>query len=76
LRLQDNSLLTVISSSYTPTLIDDYAERWGIETLFGILKTRGFNLEDTHIIDSERLSRLFALLTIGLCWVYRYCFDY
>lgn len=71
LRLRDNSLLTVISPHYTPTLIDDYAERWGIETLFGIFKTRGFNLEDTHIIDSERLSRLFALLTIALCWAYR-----
>ena len=71
LRLQDNSLLTVISPSYCPTLIDDYAQRWGIETLFGIFKSRGFNLEDTHLIDSERLSRLFALLTIALCWAYR-----
>jgi hypothetical protein len=71
LRLQDNSLLTVISPSYTRTLIDDYAKRWGIETLFGIFKSRGFNLEDTHLTDSERLSRLFALLTIALCWAYR-----
>jgi hypothetical protein len=52
-------------------LIDDYAQRWGIETLFGIFKSRGFNLEDTHLVDSERLSRLFALLTIALCWAYR-----
>ena len=37
----------------------------GIETLFGIFKSRGFNLEDTHLVDSERLSRLFALLTIA-----------
>ncbi len=71
LRLQDNSLLTVIAPSYTPTLIKDYAQRWGIETLFGIFKSRGFNLEDTHLQDSERLSRLFALLTIALCWAYR-----
>lgn len=33
-------------------------------------KSRGFNLEDTHLTDSERLSRLFALLTIALCWAY------
>jgi hypothetical protein len=31
-----------------------------------IFKSRGFNLEDTHLIDSERLSRLLALLTIAL----------
>jgi hypothetical protein len=55
------------------TLIDDYAQRWGIETLtlFVIFKSRGFNLEDTHLVDSERLSRLFALLTIALCWACR-----
>ena len=71
LRLPDNSLLTIIAPSYTNTLIDDYAQRWGIETLFGIFKSRGFNLEDTHLVDSERLSRLFALLTIALCWACR-----
>ena len=71
LRLQDNSLLTIISPVYCHNLIDDYAQRWGIETLFGIFKSRGFNLEDTHLTDSERLSRLFALLTIALCWAYR-----
>ena len=71
LRLEDNSLLTVIAPGYSPCIIDDYAQRWGIETLFGIFKSRGFNLEDTHLTDSERLSRLFALLTIALCWAYR-----
>jgi hypothetical protein len=79
LRLPDNSLLTIIAPDYCHTIIDDYAyakryplgQRWGIETLFGIFKSRGFNLEDTHLVDSERLSRLFALLTIALCWAYR-----
>ena len=60
LRLKDNSLLTIIAPSYCQTIIDDYAQRWGIETLFAIFKSRGFNLEDTHLVDSERLSRLFA----------------
>ncbi|MCC0177894.1 transposase [Waterburya agarophytonicola K14] len=60
-----------MNPNYCHNAIDDYAQRWGIETLFGIFKSRGFNLEDTHLIDSERLSRLFALLTIALCWAYR-----
>lgn len=72
LRLEDNSLLTVIAPCYTHSIIDDYAQRWGIETLFGIFKSRGFNLEDTHLTDSERLSRLLALLTIALCWANPY----
>lgn len=71
LRLPDNCLLIVIASDYAHRLIEDYAHRWGIETLFGIFKSRGFNLEDTHLQDSERLSRLVALLTIALCWAHR-----
>jgi hypothetical protein len=43
-------------------------ERWGIETLFGRFKTRGFCLESTHFTDSERLSKLLALMTLALCW--------
>lgn len=46
--LEDNSLLTIIAPSYSSCMINEYAQPWGIETLFGIFKTRGFNLEDTH----------------------------
>ena len=46
-------------------LVKDYALRWGIETLFGIFKTRGFCLESNHFTDDERLSKLFALLTLA-----------
>jgi Transposase DDE domain len=46
-----------------------YAQRWEIETLFAAFKTRGFNLEDTHITNLERSERLFALLVIALVWV-------
>jgi hypothetical protein len=41
-----------------------------IETLFGALKSRGFNLEDTHLTDPERLSRLLALLAIAFTWAF------
>jgi hypothetical protein len=43
-----------------------YHQRWTIETLFANLKTKGFNLEDTHITDPEKLSTLLAL-TVTLC---------
>jgi Transposase DDE domain len=46
-----------------------YAQRWEIETLFGAFKTRGFNLEDTHVTSLERSERLFALLVVALVWV-------
>jgi len=68
LRLEDGSLLVVATQTAPKTAIADYANRWGIETLFGIFKTRGFCLESTHLKDSERLSKLLALLTLALCW--------
>jgi hypothetical protein len=71
LRLEDNELLVVVTPNSAATAIADYAGRWGIETLFGIFKTRGFCLESTHFTDSERLSKLFALLTLALCWAFR-----
>mgnify|MGYP001801041408 CR=1 FL=1 len=67
-RLDDGSLLVVVTQTEQHRAIADYAYRWGIETLFGIFKTRGFCLESTHIKDSKRLSKLFAILTLALCW--------
>jgi hypothetical protein len=48
--------------------IADYGRCWGIETLFGTLKTHGFYLEPTHFIDAKRLSKLLALLALAMCW--------
>ena len=36
-------------------------ERWEIETLFGCLKTRGFDFECTHVVEPERVQKLVAL---------------
>jgi hypothetical protein len=49
LRLEDGELLVVISNDSPRTAMNDYAQRWGIETLFGMFKTRGFCLESTHL---------------------------
>jgi hypothetical protein len=67
-RLEDGSLLVVATQSAPKSALTDYAKRWGIETLFGILKTRGFCLESTHLQDGERLCKLLALLSLALCW--------
>ncbi|BAU63409.1 transposase IS4 family protein [Stanieria sp. NIES-3757] len=68
LRLEDGELLIVVSPDSSQTAISDYAKRWGIETLFGMFKTRGFCLESTHFTDLERLSKLLALMSLTLCW--------
>ena len=58
----------MISDDVPEKAIRDYTQRWGIETLFGIFKTRGFCLESTHFQDQERLSKLIALMSLALCW--------
>jgi len=71
LQLDDGSLLVVATSHEPNTALSGYAYRWGIETLFGCLKTRGFCLEATHLKDRERLKKLIALLTLAFCWAHR-----
>jgi hypothetical protein len=71
LRLADGKLLIVVTNRQASRAIADYGKRCSIETLFGCFKSRGFCLEATHLFDSERLSRLIALLTIGLCWAFK-----
>jgi len=52
-------------------LLADYRLRWGIESLFGALKSRGFELESTHLRHRERLERLLGLLALGFGWAHR-----
>ena len=38
---------------------------------FGLLKTCGFNREDTHVTHPERLEKLIMLVLIALVWCYK-----
>ena len=48
-----------------------YKERWQIETAFKALKTSGFNIEDTHLTDIDRINKLFALVMVAFVWAYK-----
>jgi len=72
LRLDDGEFLFVASSGAPQTeALDAYADRWQVETLFGCLKTRGFNFEDTHLKDAARLSKMMGLLALAFAWTHR-----
>jgi len=45
-------------------------ERWKIETGFSGLKTSGFNIEDTHFTDLERIEKLFFIVMIAFAWAF------
>jgi hypothetical protein len=72
LRLNDGELLILASSQKNGhQAVDCYKERWQIETLFSCLKSRGFNLEDTHVTDPKRIQRLLIIPVITFCWAHR-----
>jgi hypothetical protein len=43
--------------------------RFGIETFFSDQKSRGFNLDRSHISDPERLSRLLIATCLAYIWI-------
>jgi len=63
--------LSVILSNYSSnTIADDYKKRWEIETLFGAYKSRGFNLEKTHLQDRDKIAKLLAVMAVTFVWAY------
>lgn len=54
-----------VASGQAPRL---YRQRWEIETLFAAMKSRGFDLEATHMTAPERVSRLIGLLSLAFVW--------
>jgi hypothetical protein len=69
-RLPSGEYIIVVSSDMSDSIMDDYKKRWQIEVLFQALKSRGFNFEETHVKDEDRLKRLFAVLALAFCWAY------
>jgi len=69
MRLPTGELLALACSSKPHHALVAYRRKWTFETLFANLKTKGFNLEDTHINDPGKLSTLLAVLalTVTLC---------
>lgn len=66
LRLASGELLALAASSKPKAALARYRRRWRIETLFANLKSKGFNLEDTHITAPARLETLLGLLAIAV----------
>lgn len=68
---KDDELLIVATNEEAENALKIYSLRWKIESLFASLKTRGFRLEETHVIDLERLKKILALLAIAFCWAFK-----
>ena len=67
---KEGELVVLACSAQPEKALLRYSQRWQIETLFSALKSRGFNLEDTHITAADRLDKLLALLAIAFAWAH------
>jgi hypothetical protein len=66
---QTNGEYVILATPKEPEqAMEDYEKRWEIETLFGCLKTRGFNFESTHMTNPDRIMKLVAILAITFSW--------
>lgn len=70
-RLNSGELLAVVSNRPARGALAAYRKRWAIESLFGDLKTRGLNLEDTRLKDPRKLDLLMGLAALAVAWIAR-----
>lgn len=70
IRKANGDQVLVVSTVEDGRVLSNYCLRWQIETLFGCLKTRGFRLEDTHLTETARVSRLLSVLCLAFCWAH------
>jgi hypothetical protein len=56
-KIKNNHLTTAINGGETK-----------VSRLFEVLKERGFNFEDTHMTNSDKLGKLLALFSIAFVW--------
>ncbi len=69
-RTKDNQLLIVCSNTKNPDrILSTYKKRWLIETCFRNMKSQGFNLENTHMTNLDRLSKLMSVVSVAMLLV-------
>lgn len=61
----------VVTAHAPQQALTDYRRRWETECLFAAMKSRGFNLEQTHLTDPARVERLLAVMALAICWCYK-----
>lgn len=61
----EDKYLLILTNTNVKKAVDIYRNRWSIEVFFQSIKKRGFNLENTHLTDLERLKKLFSIVSIA-----------
>jgi hypothetical protein len=64
----DEALIVVSNHKMDKNTISIYQKRWEIETMFGALKSKGFNFEESKISEEYKVEKLMAFLSISFIW--------
>lgn len=65
----DGEMLLVASNALPAhKILKAYRKRWKIECLFRALKSKGFQLENTHMTLHDHLERLLCVLILAYVW--------
>jgi transposase len=67
--LPEGDILFLFGNCQPKFLAQLYRKRWSIEVFFQNIKTRGFNIEDTHLQELQRIRKLIAMVSIA----YAFC---
>ena len=71
-RIRGGEALIVVTNTDTPArALNAYRRQWSIECLFADAKTREFNIEDTHIVDTAKISTLLGIVALAITRAYR-----
>lgn len=71
IRIKNGEYLILVSYDKQQQALLNYKDRWQIETMFKAFKTKGFNIEDTHLSNIDRIDKLVALVSIAFTWAYK-----
>ena len=66
-RSKEGELVILAASRIKGNILKMYKLRWFIELFFKSIKSKGFNLEETHITDPNRIQIFIAMITIATC---------
>jgi len=70
-RKTKQDFLIIVSFNKPENAQQDYKKRWQIEMSFKAMKSSGFDIENTHLQDIQRIEKLVLLVMIAFVWCYK-----
>ena len=70
-KLSGGEFLILVSFNKPERADEYYKQRWQIEITFKAMKSSGFDIENTHLPDIERIEKLVLLVMIAFVWCYK-----